>query len=128
MTKPTPPSSAKGSSSAKSRNSAKVKLKSKTSVALEKQITTDSSNNHGVSSTKLHLHHHLPAARRDGPVLMVTFSGDSKIQVHIPSEEGPRSPTLSECNAIIKQQQETNLKQAQEVSWETCESNEPFSH
>ena len=47
-------------------------------------------------------------------VLMVTIK-DKSIQVHLPSEGAPRSPTLSECKAIIKHQQDANQQQAQEV-------------
>ena len=48
-------------------------------------------------------------------MLMVTLMKDKTIQVHVPTENGPRSPTLAECKTIIVEQQETNHKQAREV-------------
>ena len=115
IAKPTPPPSAKNNS-AKSRNSAKVKVASKAPQQAECRM--DNAVLHAVPLSKQNVKSQMPP-RRDGlttpVVFMVTLSGDSKVKVHIPSETEPRSPTLSECNAIIKQQQETNYKQAQEV-------------
>ncbi|KAK3736322.1 hypothetical protein QZH41_020787 [Actinostola sp. cb2023] len=48
-------------------------------------------------------------------MLMVTLSKEKTIQVHVPTEIGPRSPTLAECKTIIVEQQETNHKQAREL-------------
>jgi hypothetical protein len=48
-------------------------------------------------------------------MLIVTLNKDKSMQVHEPTENGPRSPTLSECKTIIEEQQETNHKQAKEV-------------
>lgn len=49
-------------------------------------------------------------------MIMVTLTKDQLIQVHVPSETGPRSPTLTECKTIIAEQHEVNYKQAREVS------------
>ena len=48
-------------------------------------------------------------------VLVVTIK-DKTVKVHMPTDSAPRSPTLLECKAIIKHQQETNKRQEQEVS------------
>ena len=52
-------------------------------------------------------------------VVMVTINKDKSIRVHVPAETAPRSPTLSECKAIIKHQQDANEQQALEVSFHT---------
>ena len=44
---------------------------------------------------------------------------DKTVKVHMPSDSAPRSPTLVECKAIIKHQQETNKRQEQEVCTRT---------
>lgn len=51
-----------------------------------------------------------------GQSLLVVTIKDKTVKVHMPTDSAPRSPTLLECKAIIKHQQETNKRQEQEVS------------
>lgn len=50
-----------------------------------------------------------------GKSLLVVTIKDKTVKVNMPTDSTPRSPTLVECKAIIKHQQETNKRQEQEV-------------
>lgn len=51
-----------------------------------------------------------------GKSLLVVTIKDKTVKVNMPTDSTPRSPTLVECKAIIKHQQETNKRQEQELS------------
>lgn len=59
-----------------------------------------------------------------GKSLLVVTVKDKNVKVHMPTDSTPRSPTLVECKAIIKHQQETNKRQEQEVI--PCSMNTSF--
>jgi len=107
---PTPPLSGK-SSTAKSKSSGRAKAKSQHSQ--EKHSNLSSPYAFSLNATPS------PATKQVIPsghsVLMVTVK-DKTVKVHLPTDSAPRSPTLVECKAIIKHQQETNKKQEQELS------------
>lgn len=107
---PTPPLSGK-SSTTKSKSSGRAKAKSQHSQ--EKHSNLSSPYAFSLNGTPS------PATKQVIPsghsVLMVTVK-DKTVKVHLPTDSAPRSPTLVECKAIIKHQQETNKKQEQEVN------------
>ena len=101
---PTPPLSAK-SLNTKPKSSGRSKTKSQHSnlsspYAFSLNSTPPSGVKQGVSVGQ--------------SVLVVTIK-DKTVKVHMPTDSAPRSPTLVECKAIIKHQQETNKRQEQEV-------------
>ena len=106
---PTPPLSAKSSNS-KPKSSGRAKTKSHNSQ--DKQSNLSSPYAFSLNATPS------PAAKQGIPLgqsLLVVTIKDKTVKVHMPTDSAPRSPTLVECKAIIKHQQETNKRQEQEV-------------
>jgi len=109
---PTPPLSAKGPITKPKSSGKKHKIKSHNKQ--EKATNLSPSHAFSLSATP-------PAATATnqgiplGQSLLVVTIKDKTVKVHMPSDSAPRSPTLVECKAIIKHQQETNKKQEQEV-------------
>ena len=108
---PTPPLSAKGPITKPKTSGKKHKIKSH-----NKQEKTNLSSPYAFS---LSATPQAPTATNQGiplgqSLLLVTIK-DKTVKVHMPSDSAPRSPTLVECKAIIKHQQETNKRQEQEV-------------
>ena len=106
---PTPPLSAK-SLNTKPKSSGRSKTKSQHSH--EQHSNLSSPYAFSLNSTP-------PSGAKQGvsvgqSVLVVTIK-DKTVKVHMPTDSAPRSPTLVECKAIIKHQQETNKQQEQEV-------------
>lgn len=110
---PTPPLSAKGPITKPKSSGKKHKIKSHNKQ--EKATNLSPSHAFSLSATP-------PAATATnqgiplGQSLLVVTIKDKTVKVHMPSDSAPRSPTLVECKAIIKHQQETNKKQEQELS------------
>lgn len=108
---PSPPVSAKGPV-IKPKSSGKKKAKLYNRQEKQTNLSSNSPQALKLSSTS-------PAPVKQGiplgqSVLVVTIK-DKHVKVHMPSDSAPRSPTLVECKAIIKHQQETNKRQEQEV-------------
>ncbi|EDO31476.1 predicted protein [Nematostella vectensis] len=107
------PGSARGSGKSRSAN----KQKTKPQVVNDKPLPPPN-----MAGSQHALSHKTPQApfqksvTDSQQVFMVTIRKDNSIEVHFPTESAPRSPTLSECKTIIKQQQEMNSKQAQELT------------
>ena len=109
---PTPPLSAKGPIAKPKSSGKKHKIKSHNKQ--EKTTNLSSPYAFSLSATPP-----APTATNQGiplgqSLLVVTIK-DKTVKVHMPSDSAPRSPTLVECKAIIKHQQETNKRQEQEV-------------
>lgn len=109
---PSPPISAKGPV-IKPKSSGKKKAKSYNWQEKPTSLNSNSSHALTLSTTS-------PAPVKQGiplgqSVLLVTIK-DKHVKVHMPTDSAPRSPTLVECKAIIKHQQETNKRQEQELS------------
>ena len=109
---PTPPLSAKGPITKPKSSGKKHKIKSHN----KQEKTTNLSSPYAFSLSAT------PAASAAtnqgiplGQSLLVVTIKDKTVKVHMPSDSAPRSPTLVECKAIIKHQQETNKRQEQEV-------------
>lgn len=107
---PTPPLSAK-SLNTKPKSSGRSKTKSQDSHG-QQHSNLSSPYAFSLNSTP-------PSGVKQGvsvgqSVLVVTIK-DKTVKVHMPTDSAPRSPTLVECKAIIKHQQETNKRQEQEV-------------
>lgn len=109
---PSPPVSAKGPV-IKPKSSGKKKAKSYNRQEKSTSLNLNSHHALTLSTTS-------PAPVKQGiplgqSVLVVTVK-DKHVKVHMPTDSAPRSPTLVECKAIIKHQQETNKRQEQELS------------
>lgn len=110
---PSPPLSAKGPTTKPKSSGKKHKTKSNNQQS-EKQSNLSSPYAFSLSTTP-------PAATAakqgipSGQSLLVVTIKDKTVKVHMPTDSAPRSPTLVECKAIIKHQQETNKRQEQEV-------------
>lgn len=107
---PTPPLSAK-SLNTKPKSSGRSKTKS--------QHSHEQQHSNLSSPYAFSLNSTPPSGVKQGvsvgqSVLVVTIK-DKTVKVHMPTDSAPRSPTLVECKAIIKHQQETNKRQEQEV-------------
>ena len=108
---PTPPLSAK-SLNTKPKSSSRSKTKSQHFSHEQQHSNLSSPYAFSLNSTP-------PSGVKQGvcvgqSVLVVTIK-DKTVKVHMPTDSAPRSPTLVECKAIIKHQQETNKRQEQEV-------------
>lgn len=108
---PTPPLSAK-SLNTKPKSSGRSKTKS--------QHSHEQQHSNLSSPYAFSLNSTPPSGVKQGvsvgqSVLVVTIK-DKTVKVHMPTDSAPRSPTLVECKAIIKHQQETNKRQEQELS------------
>lgn len=115
---PTPPLSANGPATKPKSSGKKHKMKSN-SQQQEKQSNLSSPYALSLSTTPPAV---TAAAKQGIPLgqsLLVVTIKDKTVKVHMPTDSAPRSPTLVECKAIIKHQQETNKRQEQEVCFGT---------
>ena len=108
---PTPPLSAKSTNS-KPKSSGKAKTKSQHSQ--EKHSNLSLPYAFSLNPTPSSPGKQVVPLGHSQSLLVVTIK-EKTVKVHMPSDSAPRSPTLVECKAIIKHQQETNKRQEQEV-------------
>lgn len=107
---PTPPLSAK---STNSRSKTSARTKTKLQNPQEKRPNLSSPYAFELSATPSSP---TKQAIPSGKSLLVVTIKEKTVKVHMPTDSAPRSPTLVECKAIIKHQQETNKRQEQELS------------